>query len=105
MILQKPEPSFALTQAEFGAVLEAGAGFIRLIPSDRSATYSISVQDFQQHARSYYNSGYGPQLRVSLSKFAKTSKVSRRNAHIDSPAIEQVQDIIKPRVEQMDLFR
>src|SRR5688572_16585714 len=60
-VLRQPEPSFSLTQSEFGAVTETGAGFVRIIPPDKSATYSISLQDFQRFSEPYYNVSYGPQ--------------------------------------------
>jgi hypothetical protein len=88
VILRQPEPSFALTQTEFGAVQETGAGFIRIVTPDKDATYAISVGDFQRHAEAYYNAAYGPQWRVPLGKFSHVATAARRNAHIDNPVIE-----------------
>jgi hypothetical protein len=87
-ILRQPEPSFAVTQTELGAILETGAEFIRIVPGDKSATYSISVRDFDRCKEPYYNAGYGGQWRVPLIRFSRTSKVSRRNPITDNPVIE-----------------
>jgi hypothetical protein len=94
-ILRQPEPSFCLTQSELGALIEMGAGFIRIIPGDKSRTYSISVQDFKRHAEAYYNGAYGPQWRVPLGAFASIAKVAKRTAATDSPVIEQAGPIVK----------
>ena len=102
VILRQPEPSFALTQSEFGAVMDCGAGFIRIIPQDKSGTYSISVQDFKRYAEAYYNAGYGGQWRVPLGKFSSTPKVAKRNAHTDNPVIEVAAPLLRDR--QMSLF-
>jgi hypothetical protein len=88
VILRQPELSFALTQSEFAAVLETGAQFIRIVPPDKSATYAISVSDFQKHAEPHYHHRYGPQLRCALIHFSRTSKVAPRNSVTDNPAIE-----------------
>jgi hypothetical protein len=101
-ILRQPEPSFAVTQTEFGALLDTGAEFIRIVPGDKSATYSISVQDFNRHKEAYHNPGYGPQWRAPLKFFSHTSKVAKRNAHIDNPVIEVAAPLIRDR--QMSLF-
>jgi hypothetical protein len=101
-ILRQPEPSFCLTQSEFGAVQDCGAGFIRIIPQDKSGTYSISVSDFKRHAEAYYNGAYGPQWRCALIHFASIAKVAKRNAHTDNPVIETPQPLIRDR--QMSLF-
>jgi hypothetical protein len=103
-ILQKPEPSFSLPQSELGAAIEQGAEFIRFIARGAIGTYAISVTDFQLFAQPYYNQAYGPQMRVSLGNFSHTSKVSKRNAHIDNPAIEQAGPLIKQE-KQLGLFR
>jgi hypothetical protein len=104
-ILRQPEPSFCLTQSEFGAVVDCGAGFIRIIPQDKSGTYSISVQDFKRYAEPYYNAGYGPQLRCVLPRFFHTSKVGKRNARTDNPPVPVARDVIAERREaQMNLF-
>jgi hypothetical protein len=102
VILRQPEPSFALTQSEFGAVIESGAGFIRIIPPDKSGTYSISVKDFERHKAPYFNSGYGGQWRVSLPHFAYSAAVTKRNSRTDNPVIAVQRDIIQPR--QMGMF-
>jgi hypothetical protein len=104
-ILEKPEPSFSLPQSELGAAIEQGAGFIRFIGRGRPGTFSISVQDFQKYGQPYFNQSYGPQVRVSLTKFAYSPRVSKRNPIMDSPALEIARDIIKPQTKQMDLFR
>jgi hypothetical protein len=101
-ILRQPEPSFCLTQSEFGAVVDCGAGFIRIIPQDKTGTYSISVSDFRRHAEAYYNGAYGPQWRCALIHFQRTSKVAKRNAHTDNPVIEVAAPLIRDR--QMSLF-
>jgi hypothetical protein len=101
-ILRQPEPSFCLTQSEYGALVDMGAGFIRIIPGDKSRTYSISVQDFKRHAEAYFNGAYGPQWRVPLGKFASIAKVGKRNAAIDNPVVETVRDIVQDR--QISLF-
>lgn len=105
VILRQPEPSFALTQAELGAVLDTGAGFIRIITPEKDKTYSISVRDFQLHKEAYRNLGYGDQWRVSLGKFSQIDKVRQRNPIIDSPVLEAPREAIKDRPRQMDLFR
>jgi len=87
-ILRQPEPSFCLTQSEFGALVDCGAGFIRIIPGDKSRTYSISVQDFKRYATDFHNSGYGPQWRVKLERFSSSSRVAPRNPIVDSPVRE-----------------
>lgn len=102
VILRQPEPSICLPQSEYGAAVEAGALFLRCIPPDKSATYAISLRDFKQHAEAYYNAGYGPQWRVSLVHFSHTSKVGKRNAHIDNPPVQVPRDVIAER--QMSLF-
>lgn len=105
VILRQPEPSFALTQSEFGAVQDCGAGFIRIVPPDKSGTYSISVQDFNRCKEAYYNAAYGGQWRVPLGKFASIAKVGKRNASADNPVIAAPRDIIAERREnQMSLF-
>ena len=101
-ILIKPEPSFLLNQAELGAIEEVGAGFIRIIPIDRSGTYSISVQDFKRHAQPYYNASYGPQLRCAKTWFESTPQVQKRNNFTDNPPLEQIRDIVSEK--QMSLF-
>jgi hypothetical protein len=100
-ILQKPEPSFAVTQTELGAILETGAEFIRVVLPGKSATYSISVQDFQKHKEAYHNPGYGPQWRVGLKHWAHVTKIGKRNAAIDNPVREQV----RPIIQQISLFK
>lgn len=102
VILRQPEPSFALTQSELGAVIETGAGFIRIIPPDKSGTYSIAIKDFQRHKQPYFNSGYGPQWRVPLAHFAHSAAVQKRSPRRDNPVIAVQRDIIKPR--QLGLF-
>jgi hypothetical protein len=101
-ILRQPEPSFCLTQSELGALVDMGAGFIRIIPGDKSKTYSISVQDFKRHAEAYYNGAYGPQWRVPLGMFASIAKVAKRNPITDNPVIEQAAPLIRER--QPSLF-
>ena len=103
VILRQPEPSFALTQSEYGALVDQGAGFIRIVTPDKDRTYSISVQDFKRHAEAYYNAAYGGQWRCSLNHFASIAKVGRRNAHTDNPVIATAEPI-GPKINQMSLF-
>lgn len=93
-ILQRPEPSFAVTQTELGAILETGAEFIRVVLPSKSVTYSISVQDFQDHKQAYHNPGYGPQWRCSLKYFVHVMKIAKRNSVIDNPVIAQPRPIL-----------
>jgi hypothetical protein len=102
VILRQPEPSFCLPQSEYGAAVEAGALYLRCIPPDKSATYAISLQDFKEFSTPFYNQMYGPQWRVPVSKFSHTSKVSKRNVILDSPALAVARDIVQER--QMSLF-
>jgi hypothetical protein len=102
-VLQKPEPSFSLPQSELGAAIEQGAEFIRFIGRGRPGTFSISVTDFQSHGEPYFNQAYGPQVRVSLTRFSYTPKVQKRNSITDNPPLEVARDIIKPE-KQMPLF-
>jgi len=106
-ILQKPEPSFSLPQSELGAAIEQGAEFIRFIARGAVGTYAISVTDFKQQARPYFNQSYGPQMRISLTNpnLSHTSKVVKRNPILDSPPLEVARPIIKEKPKQMDLFR
>src|SRR5687768_8080949 len=85
VILRNPEPSFALTQSEFGAVEEMGAGFVRIVTPAKDATFAISVNDFKRFKEPYYNSAYGPQWRVPLGKFSHVAKVAKRNPITDNP--------------------
>src|SRR5688572_589413 len=41
--------TFNLTQSEFGKIQELDTGFIRIIPPDKSGTYSIRVSDFDRY--------------------------------------------------------
>ncbi len=100
-ILQLPAAGFALTQAEYAAVLEAGAQFIRILPPG-GGTYGISVEDFGRYAKLYHNGYYGSQLRVDLDRFQFTSKTARRNARTDNPATAQPGPIA-PREKQLTL--
>lgn len=84
-ILRNPEPSFNLTQSEYGAAVENGAEFLRVIPADKSATYSISLENFKRFAEPYFNSTYGPQWRCPLSKFSATNRTGKRNPITDNP--------------------
>jgi hypothetical protein len=102
VILQKPEPSFALTQSEFGAVVEQGARFIRIIPPNKDGTYSISVKDFQRFGETYFNSNYGPQIRCALVHFARSGAVAKRNPHVDNPVLEQAEPV--ERAKQLTLL-
>lgn len=104
VILRQPEPSFCLTQSELGALIETGAGFIRIVTPDKDRTYSISVQDFQHHKEAYHNLGYGPQWRVPVGKFAQIAKVAKRNPIVDSPVKQIAAPIIKHEVRQPSLF-
>jgi hypothetical protein len=85
VILRNPEPSFTLTQSEYGAYVDSGAQYLRCIPGDQSATYSISLENFKRHAESYFNPRYGPQLRCPLSRFSATNRTGKRNPLIDTP--------------------
>lgn len=84
-ILHKPEASLAVTQSELRAAIEHGAEYLRIIPPDHSATYSISIQDFQANAQEYHNAFYGAQLRVPLRCFQRTGTTAPRNAIRDNP--------------------
>ncbi len=104
VILRQPEPSFALTQSELGALIETGAGFIRIITPEKDKTYSMSVQDFQLHKEAYHNLGYGPQWRVPVGKFSSIAKVAPRNPIVDSPVKEVPREIVKPKDKQSSFF-
>ncbi len=105
-VLQKPEPSFSLTRAEYAAILETGAEFIRIVTSSRSGTYSISVQDFGRFGVPYHNAFYGDQLRVSLSRFTSSSKIAERNTHTDNPKLPTPQPLApRERSKQFDFSR
>lgn len=94
--------TFNLTEPEFSAVLETGARFIRIIPPDKSGSYSIEVERFARFAQKYTHPRYGAQLACPLKYFACTSQVSPRNARADSPVIEQAAPLVRDR--QMSLF-
>jgi hypothetical protein len=70
-ILRLPEPSINLTQSELGALESLGAVYLRCIPADKSATYSISVENFRKFGQPYFNPQYGPQWREPLVRQAK----------------------------------
>lgn len=84
-ILYSPEPSISMTQAEYTAVVDSGAVYLRCIPSDKSATYSISLADFKANSEPYQNNQYGSQLRVPLSAFQSSRAVAPRNSLVDNP--------------------
>jgi hypothetical protein len=102
VILRQPEPSFALTQAEFGKVQEAGARFIRIVTPEKTATYAISLEDFQRFKEAYHNPTYGPQLRCALTHFASSSTVAKRNPIIDNPVSEKAEPV--ERAKQLTLL-
>lgn len=102
-ILRQPEPSFAVTQTELGALIETGAEFIRVVLPGKAATYSISLEDFNRHKEAYYNPGYGPQWRTALKYFQHVTKIAKRNAAIDNPVREQPQPLL-PEIKQLGLF-
>ncbi len=101
-VLQMPEASFAFTQAEYSAVLEAGAQFIRIILPDKSATYAIDVESFGRYGVPYHNSFYGDQLRCTLDHFSYTSKTAPRNSHTDNPTLPKPGPLA-PREKQLTL--
>ena len=105
-ILYKPEPSFALTLCEYNAAVENGAEFIRIIPQDHAATYSISIEDFKQLATPYSNPFYGDQSRVALRHFQRVSTTAPRTHRADNPIIpSNGKDMIEARRErQLALF-
>jgi hypothetical protein len=102
VILRQPEPSFALTQAEFGKVQEAGARFIRIITPEKTTTYAISLEDFQRFKEAYHNAAYGPQWRVSLVHFSSVATVAKRNPIVDNPVIEKDEPV--ERAKQLTLL-
>ncbi|GEM_PF-5202165 len=103
-ILRQPEPSLCVTTSEFGALVDAGAQFIRIIAE--GATYSISVPDFKRQAVEFYLPAYGPQLRVPLRAWQYSSAVTKRNSRTDAPAlVRSVMDVIADKRErQLNLF-
>ena len=101
-ILQLPEPSFTLSQSEFGAACDLGAEFLRLITREK-VTYSISLADFDQFKEPYFNGWYGPQWRVSLSKFASVGNSKKRNKAMDTPRRE-TPGYQRPQPAQLPLF-
>jgi hypothetical protein len=103
-ILNKPVPSFCLPQSELAAIEQAGGQFIRFIARGAVGTYAISLDDFKLHGESYFNAGYGLQVRVPLAKFSSVPKTAKRNSITDNPAISQARPVIKPREKQMGLF-
>ncbi len=84
-VLEKPVPSFSLPVSEYKAIVKHAAEFIRIVPLNRDATYSISVQDFMRWGIPYDNQFYGRQMRVPLTKFNKVSTTAPRNAAVDAP--------------------
>ena len=103
-ILQLPEPSFTLSQSEYGAALELGAKFLRLVTREK-VTYSIELSRFGQFKEPYFNGWYGPQWRVPLSKFASTGQARKRNKITDNPPAEIGEGYIRPQAAQLPLFR
>jgi hypothetical protein len=103
-ILQKPEPSFCLPTSELAAVEQAGGQFIRFIGRGRPGTFSISLEDFKSHGQSYFNAGYGKQVRVALTKFAYSSKVGKRNLIIDCPPVSRNDPFEPVTNKQYSLF-
>ncbi|MBN1451138.1 MAG: hypothetical protein JW963_09005 [Anaerolineales bacterium] len=99
-ILQLPEPSFTLSQSEYGAVCDLGAEFVRMVTREK-ITYSIELSRFDQFKQPYFNGWYGPQWRVSLSQFASTGNSKKRNRALDNPR-KQSAGYHKPA--QLDLF-
>ncbi len=105
-VLQFPEASFALTQAEYVAILETGAQFIRIVTPGKSATYAISVQDFGKFSQPYHNAFYGDQLRTSLDHFAYSGRTAKRNTHTDNPKLPKPGPIApRERSKQFDFTR
>jgi hypothetical protein len=102
-ILRKPEPSIALSQAEYGVAVDHGVQFLRCVTPEK-ATYSISLENFKKHAESYYNPAYGPQWRCSLSFFSRTNKAEKRNAILDNPPLPQGEGYERPQPAQLPLF-
>jgi len=101
-ILNKPEPSFCLPQSELTAIEQAGGQFIRFIARGSVGTYAISLDDFKRHGEKYFNAGYGYQIRVPLTKFAYSPRVTKRNAMLDNPVIATTEPI-GPKVKQLGL--
>jgi len=103
-ILEKPERSFCLPQSELAAIEREGGQFIRFIARGAVGTYAISLEDFKLYGERYFNPGYGPQIRVPLTRFpSHTPKVQKRNSITDNPPLEVPRDIIKPREKQLTL--
>jgi hypothetical protein len=104
-ILRKPEPSISMTQAEYGAALDAGAVYLRCIPSGDDVTYAISLEDFRRHAESYYNPSYGPQWRCPLRYFETTARKGKRSLITDNPkAGGAAGEFVKPQAQQLPMF-
>lgn len=105
-ILQLPEPSITLTQAELGAAREAGAEYLRFLTREK-ITYSISLADFERHAQPYFNAKYGPQWRVALGRFVSAGRTARRNSITDNPRTGDgdPMEYHRPQPRQLDLFR
>ena len=103
-ILEKPEPSFCLPQSELAAIEQEGGQFIRFIARGAVGTFAISLEDFKLHGERYFNPGYGPQIRVPLTRFpSHTPKVQKRNRITDNPPAQVTAPIIKPREKQLSL--
>jgi hypothetical protein len=103
-VLQKPELSFCLPVAELNAVKAYDAQYIRIIPSNKSATYAISVTDFERFGEPFYNAFYGKQIRCALRYFQRSAKVVKRNPIIDNPPIETHDPLAHPHEQQPSLF-
>jgi hypothetical protein len=83
--IYRKENTFNLLPAELTQIKDAGGEFIRIVMPDKSATFTISVQDFERHAKEIFMPPYGKQLACSLSKFQYVGAVVKRNPITDNP--------------------
>lgn len=84
-ILRQPEPSFCLSKSELQAAKESGAKFFNPITPDKF-TYSISIEDFERNAQTFFNAYYGAQLRTPTRYFQRVSATAPRTIARDNPA-------------------